>query len=208
MPVGPAKALKKIEVASGQRTIEMVAVDYPSISSGTIFQVRFFDETKNVIGKITVQVLPTDLLKQLSTFCSNNPVGIYDPENQLKPVLSKLQVAFEDLEDDGRFEGFHGKLLLAGPFSSSEKITENLKGRISAKEKGACSVVWMLPPQLQEPFASVFVIREEGSEAVLHDTAFKDLANSASAQFTLIRSVQLVLDPDKSLLAHNRPTSK
>ncbi len=208
MPIGPLKAWKKIELPSGQRTIETVAIDYPSVSSETIFQVHFFDDAKTVVGRITVHVLPRDLLKQLSTLCGKNPVGIYDPENQLKPMLGKLEVEFEDLEDDARFDSFHGNLLLAGPFSSSEKISDNLRGRISTKAKESCSVVWMLPPQLQVPFDSVFVLKANGSEVVLHDTAFKDLAHSASAQFTLLRSAQLALDPDKLSLSHNRSTPK
>jgi hypothetical protein len=208
MPVGPAKAWKKIEAPSGKRTIETVAVDYPSVSSETIFQLRFFDETRNVVGKMTVRILPTDLLKQLSTLSGTNQLGIYDPENQLKPVLSRLQVAFEDLEDDGRFDGFHGNVLLAGPFSASAKITESLQRRISAKAKASCSVIWMLPPHVQGPFASVFMRKKSGSEAILRDAAFKDLAHSASAQFDLLRSVQFSLYPDKSPLSHNQPTPK
>jgi hypothetical protein len=208
MPIAPAKTWKKIEVAPGKRLIESVGVDYPSVTSATTFQVQFLDGAKKVVGKVGVQVLPADVLKQLSTLNGNKPVGIYDPENQLKPVLSRLHVDFDDLQNDPAFDAFHGKFLIAGPFSSLDKVNESLRARVSAKLKQSCSVVWLLPPQLQAPFGSVCLSEENASEVVLHDVAFKELAHSASAQFNLLRSVHFALDPQKLSLSRNRPTPK
>jgi hypothetical protein len=208
MPVGQLKAWKKVELSSGQRTLETLAIDYPSIQVETIFQVHFFDEEKKSLGKITVNVLPRDLLKGLSGLCGKNPVGLFDPENQLKSTLAKLGVEFQDLEDDARFESFHGSLLIAGPFLSLEKIPESLRARISAKAKESCAVVWLLPPSLHEPFASVIVIRTNGSEVALRDASFRHLAQSASAQVTLLRSAQFALNPDKLPLLLNPAASQ
>jgi hypothetical protein len=149
---------KKLQVLPQQTVIESAQLDFPAVKAETKFLVQWLENTNRVIGRTEVLVYPTNLLADLKVLAGGDPVGAFDPQNQLKPLLKKLQIEFVDLEDAG-LDNFHGKLAIIGPFQSKTQMREGLANQIQALAKKNTAVVWIQPPA--EPSPRPFPIRGE-----------------------------------------------
>ena len=115
-PLGEAP-WKKLAVLPGQTVLESATATFPAVKAETRFLVQWLDGTNQVIGVTQVLGYPPDLLKELKPLAGDDPLGVLDPQNQLKPLLKAAAVEFQDLEDTG-LENYHGKLAIIGPFQS------------------------------------------------------------------------------------------
>jgi len=108
---------KNLEVLPGQTVLESAKLDFPAVNAATRFVIRWVAGDDRVLGTSDVLVHPTNLLKELKPLAGDEPLGVLDPQNQLKPLLKAAAVEFSDLEDAG-VEDYRGKLVIAGPFQS------------------------------------------------------------------------------------------
>jgi|SRR5665213_1957001 len=206
MPIGEPQEWKVLQVPPGQTVTEEAKLTFPDVRAVTVFQVRCLDDKTNEIGRVKVRVCPRDLLKQLAQEKGTEPVGILDPENQIKPLLKNLKIKFQDLDADAGFDEFTGKLAIVGPFSSREKSPDDLRQRIIGACKKPMSVVWILPPQSEEPVPNLYTVRTgESTVAIVAAHLVAHIADSPQAQINLLRCVTLALHPQSLNLPQSKP---
>lgn len=198
MPVGEAQHWKKLEVLAGQTVIELVPVSTPAVKTATRFQVQWLDEKDKPVAQTTVSAYPDDLLKQLKTLAGEKPIGLMDPNNQIKPLLKRLAVDFEDLEVEPGWPGYQGKLAIAGPFALEKQMGRDLGDKIAKASKEGVAVVWIQPPsgKLVLSPSSYLVQRGEGTVVVAQASTVSALGESPLSQLNLIHFAELALKPE------------
>jgi len=72
-------------------------------------------------------------------------VGVFDPLDELKPLLKSAGVDYADLEESG-WTNYTGPLIIVGPFAGGTKASASLEEKIKAAAKGGVAVVWIQPP--------------------------------------------------------------
>src|SRR5205085_963892 len=107
--------------------IELVPQETPTVfaDKASTIKVAFRDDADQQLGETMLQAVPADLLKQLGILSTNRPVGLLDPDGQLKPSLKKLAVEFVDLEKDAGLDQFPGTLAILGPFRARDSQPES-----------------------------------------------------------------------------------
>jgi hypothetical protein len=198
---------KKLQVLPGQTVLESATMTFPAVKAETRFLVKWLESTNRVVGTTEVLVYPPDLLKGLKPLAGEEPLGVLDPQNQLKPLLKASTAEFQDLEDTG-LEGYQGKLAIIGPFQSREQMREGLPGRIKALAGKGVAVVWIQPPsEKREGLKPSFYTVPEGKGAVVIVQAnmVGNLPENPQAQLNLIQFARLALHPEPLQLPHTPP---
>ena len=143
--IGKASDWKTLQVLPGQTVLESATLGFPAVKAETKFIVQWLEGDNHVIGKTEIQVYPVDLLAQLKTLAGDRGLGVFDPQNELKPLLKNQKVEFEDLENSS-VEHFSGRLAIVGPFTSEEQMRDGLAAQIKELAKKNAGVVWLQPP--------------------------------------------------------------
>ena len=185
-----------LRVLPQQTVLESAQLDFPAVKAETRFLVQWLENT-NIIGKTEVWVYPTNLLVELKPMAGDEPLGIFDPQNQLKPLLKDLKIDFVNLENSG-LENFSGKLAIIGPFQSKTKMREGLASQVRAIAKKGVAIVWIQPPpEKREKLAPSFYSVPEGTNAVVvvQPELVANLVDSPQAQLNLIYFCKLALQP-------------
>jgi len=207
MPVGDAQLWKPLRVLAGQTIVESVTLNFPSVKTGTRFIVQWLDNRGKQVGTIDVVVQPPDLLKGLQPLLSEKPLGVFDPENQLKPLLKSAKQEHDDLEETG-WEGFSGKLVLVGPFAGRKQMPGSLDEKIKTLAQRGVGVVWMQPPSLRHAkleTSDYLVRRGAGSVVVATAKSVAGLAQDPAAQLNLLRLARLVANAEPLDLPQLKP---
>jgi hypothetical protein len=193
---------KQIQVPAGETVLESVALDFPAVKAETKFLVQWLEGTNRVIGKTEVLLYPTNLLAELKPLAGNEPLGVFDPQNQFKPLLKNLKIDFENLEN-ADLETFSGKLAVVGPFQSQAKMREGLANQIKSLAKKGAAVVWLQPPDAREVklLPSFYSVLESTHAVVIvQSDMVSDLANNPQSQCNLISFCKLALHPQPPAL--------
>ncbi len=187
---------KKLLVLPRQTVLESAQLDFPAVKAETKFLVQWLQDS-NVLGKTEVLVYPTNLLAELKPLAGDETLGIFDPQNQLKPLLQKLKINFENLENSD-LENFSGKLAVIGPFQSKSQVRDGLANQIQALAKKGAAIVWLQPPGPRgEKLAPSFyvVLQNTNAVVVVQPELIANLADNPSAQLHLIYFCKLALHP-------------
>jgi hypothetical protein len=207
-PVAEA-AWKKLQVLPGQTVLESVALDFPAVKAETQFVIQWMEGTNKVLGTTSVLAYPPDLLKELKPLLEEEPLGAFDPQNQLKPLLKAAGVETQDLEDAG-LENYTGKLAIIGPFKSNAQMRESLANRnVRALAQRGVAVAWIEPPpEKRQPLKPSFytVPERKGTVVVVQPDLLARLAESPQAQLNLIRLARLAVHPEPLALPDLTPT--
>ncbi len=197
------KPWKKLTVLSGQTVLESAALDFPAVKAETKFVIQWTESTNRVLGKTEVLAYPTNLLAELKTLAGEDqPVGVFDPGNALKPLLKLAKVGFNDLENSG-VAVFTGKLAIIGPFETRNQMPADLAERIAKLAGKGVGVVWLQPPpalhaKLQPTFYTVPV--GVGAVVVVQSALVAGLANDPQAQLNLLHCCRLARHPESLTL--------
>lgn len=191
---------KKLQVLSGQTIVESASLDFPAVRAETRFLIQWVEGVSNIVGRTEVLVYPTNLLQELKALGGEqeNAMGIFDPQNQLKPLLKTMSVEFADLEDVG-LESFHGKLAIVGPFAAKKQMREGLPAQTESLAKRGVSVVWLQPPpEKRDKLSPSFYTVSAGEAAVVVAQAelVANLAEHPRSQLNLIHFARLALRPE------------
>jgi len=137
---------KTLQVLPGQTVLETAALDFPPVRAKTRFSIEWLDESSNVLGSTEVLVYATNLLTELGVLVNHdeNALGVYDPENELKPLLRNLKIGFVDLENMVA-ENFRGKMAIVGGFGSKSGAKSLATGQIKTLAANGVAVVWVAP---------------------------------------------------------------
>ena len=204
MPLGVPQPWKRLQVLAGQTVVESAKITFPLIKAETRFLVEWITEKDKVLGPSEVIVYPPGVLKELKAIAGETPLGVLDPQDQLKPVLKAQQIEFMDLDDSDHFAG---RLAILGPFPSSAQMPVDLPRRIKALTSSGAAVIWIQPPResTMEPEMPVRLLRRANANVVVAPfRLFSNLSGDPRAQSNLVRLASLVLKPEPwelSLLA-------
>ena len=188
---------KQVQLLPGQIVRESVGLDFPPVRTETRFLLQWIAGGSNVIGQTEVLVYPTNLLTQLKSLAGDEPLGVFDPADALKPLLRTQAVEFVDLVETGT-DKFHGKLAIFGPFETKAQMRASLRDDIRALAKRGVAVLWLLPPPEQRaPLKPSFsVVREAGGVVVVAASSLvTQLAERPEAQLNLLRLAEEALQP-------------
>lgn len=204
VPAGKAVDWKKLRVLPGQTVLEFAVLDFPPVKAETKFIVQWQEDSHRVLGTTEVRVYPADLLAKLKTLAGDRGPGIFDPQNELKPLLKKLNVEFEDLEHSS-LEHFSGRLAIIGPFQKPAPLREGLAAQLKGLASKSTAVVWLQPPleRKTEPalLPSFYSVREStNAVVVVQPDLVADLAENPQAQLNLIYFCRLALNPRPAAL--------
>ena len=156
-----------------------------------------------LLGTTEVLVYPTNLLAELKTLAGEEQLlGVFDPDNVLKPLLKAVGIEFADLEDTG-IADFRGKLAIIGPFATREQMPGDLTERIEKLARKGAGAVWLQPPprpreKLQPSFRTVTI--GEGTVIVAQPQLIANLADNPPAQLNLLHFCRLARVPEPSRL--------
>jgi hypothetical protein len=193
---------KKLQVLPGQTVLESVQLDFPGVKAETKFLVQWLESTNHVIGKTEVLVYPTNLLEELKPLSGDEPFGVFDPQNRIKPLLKNLKLEFADLENSA-VENFSGKFAVIGPFPSKAQMREELANQIRALAKKNVAVVWIQPPpeKRDKPKPSFYYMPErQVAVVIVQPELVSNLPQNPQSQLNLIYFCKLALNPESPTL--------
>jgi hypothetical protein len=188
---------KQMSLLPGQTILDVAQVGFPAVNAETRFLVQWFQGVSNVVGRAEALVYPTNLLARLKLLAGDDPLGVFDPTDEVKPLLRSLAVAFQDLVEDGT-DKYRGQLAIFGPFESKAQMRASLKDDIRSLAKRGVAVVWLQPlSRTSVPLKpSFYVVREaEGAIVVAEHGLVAHLAERPEAQLNLLRLAEEALHP-------------
>lgn len=201
---------KELTILPGQTVLESATLDFPTVKAETQFLVKWVEGTNKVIGTTEVLVYPTNLLSELKTIAGEEPLGVFDPNNQLKPLLKSAAVEFSDLEETG-VEVYRGKLVIAGPFQNTKQVPETLAAQLKFLAEKGIAVVWLQPPPDKKSALtpSYYVVAEatvpQGIRVQALGGRAQALSENPQAQLNLIYLSRLALRPEPLRLPFSTP---
>ena len=191
--------------------IESARLTFPAVRAETPFVIQWLGGANQVLGISPVRVYPTNLLKELKTLAGEEPLGIFDPQNQLKPLLIAAAVEFSDL-GDAHLEDYRGKLAIAGPFQNRTQMGNGLAAQVQALAKKGVGVVWLLPPKEQnerhgEKLRPSFytVLEGKGRVVIAEASLTASLSESPPAQLNLVQLARQAVHPEVARLPEPSP---
>jgi len=190
-----------IQVPAGETVLASAPLDFPAVKAKTKFIVEWLADT-NILGVTLVLVYPTNLLAELKPLAGDEALGVFDPQNQLKPLLKSLKIDLVNLEDSN-LENFSGKLAVIGPFPSKAQMRDGLANQIKTLAKTGVAIVWIQPPRvLDEKLRPSFYSVSEVTNAVVvvQPDLVSDLADNPQSQLNLIYFCKLALNPQTPAL--------
>jgi hypothetical protein len=193
---------RHLEVPAGETVLDSATLNFPAVKAESKFIVQWLENTNRVLGTTKVWVYPTNLLAALKPLAGDVALGVFDPANQLKPLLIQLKIDSVNLEDSN-LEDFSGRLAIVGPFQSRSQARDGLAEQVRALAKRNVAVVWMQPPpkrcdRLSPSFYSIV----EGTNAVIvaHNDLLPNLLDNPRSQLKLIYLCKLALRPEPHCL--------
>lgn len=186
-PLGEEQPWKKLNVLPRQTIVETMELALPEVKVPTRFQIQWIG-----IGKTELVGYPSTQLKRLQLLAGDDlPLGVFDPDNKLKPVLRQAEVKFVDFE----YEARDCRLILV--WWGARTLPESVLKRV----KTGLSVVWIRP----EKSPAAFVLRHEaGVVVIVPQSGMTKLAETPLPQLNLIRYAELALQPDLIQLPEDR----
>jgi hypothetical protein len=188
VPIGNARPWKKIQILPRQTVLETLPLEFPAVRSSSRFRIELPG-----IGSVEVTAYPRDLLQRLNMLAGDQPLGVFDPAGQMKPLLKQVGVNVADFETE--------------PTDSKLAIVwwngQNLPDSVESRLKKGLSAVWIR----SSAFPSSYAVRVgAGAVVVAPASSLHGLADSPLAQLNLIRDAELALQPDALRLpSDNKP---
>jgi hypothetical protein len=201
---------KRLQVLAGQTVLESARLDFPVVKAETRFLVQWLDGTNRVMGRTEVLVYPTNLLQELEPLAGGRPIGLFDPQDQLKPLLSQLGLEVEDLEEAG-VSTFPGKLAILGPFGSRVQMAGDLADRVAALARKGCAVVWIQPSRERDRklTPTFYAVPLGGGMVVVAQAQMvAGLADDPQAQLDLIRLAEYAVRRELPRLPDQTPLTR
>lgn len=194
---------KKLQVLPGQTIVESATIPFPAVRAETHFLVQWFQNTNQVLGSTEVLIYPTNLLAELQPLVGHEDgaLGVFDPQDELKPLLKNAKVDFIDL-GNVELEKYRGKLAIIGPFDSRTQMDATLAAEIKTIAQKGVGVVWIQPPSddsstpRQKPMPGFYCLPENQVAAVIvQPELVANLAVDPQSQLNLVHFCKLALNP-------------
>jgi len=192
---------KKLQLLPGQTVLESARLSFPEVKAETKFLIQWVEGTNHIIGRTEVLVYPTNLLEELKPLAGNRTLGVFDPQNQLKPLLKNLNLDSADLENSG-LTNFLGKLAIVGPFRSRSQEPDDLPTQIKTLAKKNVAVIWIQPPEKHGEIKPSFysVPDRQTATVIVQPELVSNLPENPRSQLNLIYFCKLALNPQPLVL--------
>jgi hypothetical protein len=205
-PFGQLEPWKSLRTFPGQTVLESGAFDFPEVRGKTRFLIQWVDEGTRVLGNTEVLVFPTNLLAELHALAKGKPVGVVDPENNLKPSLKALGLDFEDLADNGA-EKFTGNLAIVwSPIHSVNQSTE-LKRKVATLARSGKDVVWIVSTHEHGLDAEPRILPVQAGNntvVIVQSNLVSNFQSNPQSQLNLLRAVGLATSPELLQFSKNK----
>lgn len=202
------KPWKRIQVLPGQTIIESASIDFPAVRAETRFIVQWWESTNRVVGTTEVLAYPTNLLHELKQLVTDGEIlGVFDPQNVLKPLLNQAKVDFADLAAMA-LEDFRGKLAVILSNGTHARTPHELTMEIATLASKGVAVVWIqrLPENLDKLEPSFYsVVQGAIATVIAQPTLVANLADNPRSQLNLIRLCKLSVSPEPPHLPNFDP---
>lgn len=189
-PVGKAWLWKKLTVLPGQTVLEEITLTLPKVDAEASFRLFWMDDADKTLAQTDFTVHPRHLLRDLSKTAGRHAVGVFDPDNRLRPLMREEEIEFEELTVDGRPEAFRGRLAIILPAKDSPEdmdvFAQNM-GRV-ARERGL-ALVWFQSPDKRrsgEPPLAYPVHDGRATIVKAPSALMENLEKSPEAQLSLV----------------------
>ena len=186
--LGKAHPWKRIKILPKQTVLETLPLEFPAVRSSSRFRVEL-----SGIGSMEVVVYPNNLLKKLNALAGEQPLGVYDPDGQLNPLLKQAAINIADFETEPT------DLKLAIVWSNATSLPDSIASHV----KTGMSAVWIRSSTIPTTYAAHLGI---GVVVVVPASTVGGLADSPTAQLNLIRDAELALEPDALRLPSDNRT--
>ena len=198
LPIGDLHSWKTLPVLAGQTVVESWAVKLPAVRVDTRFFVRWLDERGNALGATEVIAVPRDLLRELKSLAGDRPLGVFDPQDYLRPLLRRLGVGFEDLDPDG-IERFRGRLAVVCATDAKEEEPAALSRKLKKCRETGVNVLWFrnVVPAPAEPVPVCLLRQGAGTLVVADARGLTDLTVSPARQRVLISLARLAVNAEQ-----------
>lgn len=194
VPIGEPRSWKALPVLASQTVVESFAVKFPAVRVDTRFLVRWVDEHEYVLGTTEVIAVPPNLLRELRSLAGDRPPGLLDPQDQVRPLLRRAGVEFEDLDGEA-IEHFRGRLAVVCATDAKEEEPPALSRRLRKCREAGVNILWFrnIVPASIVPMP-VCLVRQGGGALVVADAReLTDLTVSPARQRTLISLARLTV---------------
>jgi hypothetical protein len=192
MPVSQAP-WKKMQVLPEQTVLESAKIDFPDVRTETRFLVQWIDSSNQILGITPVLVSPTNLLKELGPFAGVEGIAIYDPQNELKPLLEEVGIAVVDLSSRD-LSTFTGRLGLIGPFGAGRESPQGTPRAIEKAAQGGMALVLVRNADSKSLTPAFYsVISGKGAVVVAKPELFEDLTHKPLSQLNLLRLAEMAV---------------
>lgn len=186
---------KKLRVLGGQRVIESARLPILAVKGETRFVAQWVEASGRIIGKTDLLAYPSDLLGALKPVLADDPIGLWDPEDELKTFLKSKGLNCVDMEDSG-LETFHGRLAIISP-SRSKSLDSDFRAKVKGLARSGVAVVWLqpaLPPNQLTP--SFYAVQEGTGRLVMAQHGLTaNLSQTPQSQLNLLGLVRFALQP-------------
>jgi hypothetical protein len=189
---------KRLQILPRQTVIESATVQFPAVKAKTQFLIQWLDATNHVLGHTEILVYPTNLLEGLGPLTGRKALGIFDPQNLIKPLLLASALECEDLQREN-ISHFTGQLAIIAPMSGNDSVSEWARRAVADLTRAGVAVVWIKLESASEEASepAVYPVTFGGRTAILvRPRVVSHLAESPRAQLNLLRSAQLAFKPE------------
>jgi len=195
IPLGPSETFRILDLPPRVECRFQVPVTFPEPDDSAEFVVQWIVGERS-LGASRVLVIPRDHLRRWAQRHRDRDLWIYDPAEELKPVLKEFDVPFLDLLTMSGPPAGRG-LLILGPFEKSNR-DEVVPEFVGIAETKAAAVARPAPRRQPEnsglPFIRVHSDRDRTLVEFPEDY-FSDLEHSAKSQFRLTQLLELTWKP-------------
>jgi hypothetical protein len=139
IPLGE-RPWRPLRMLPGQTVLESGTIDLPEVKAETRFVIKWLSGSNIVVGTTEVLGYPTNLLGELKTPAGDEPPGVLDVSNALKPLLKAAGIGFADLADSGT-DNYQGRLVIAGPFHNRSQMGDGLATQLRTLARRGVAVV-------------------------------------------------------------------
>jgi hypothetical protein len=195
-PLGETRPGRTVPFGPGQTVVETLDIELPTVRGESVFHVVWFDGEKK-LGTTPLRVFPDRLLHPLAALAGDAPVGLVDPEGQIKPALAGLRV--EELREAEEISVTEARLILIAPMASTNRPA-GLSVAVRKKASVGTAVVWVQAPASRqpEPLPNLYILEEGAGRVVIASAAtIGTLADSPRAQLNLLRMAELATGKSK-----------
>src|SRR6185369_3730612 len=117
------------------------SIPVPSVRAATEFELRWQDDTGVALGRTRLVAQP-NLLAELAVCAGIKALGLYDPQNLIKPLLTNANVNITDLTEVA-VEKFSGRLLIV--IATSRASAVELQPRVKKRVADGVNAVFISP---------------------------------------------------------------